>query len=292
MTRLISDQIRSIPETIKEYDEALSAKTGVLLRELAAEATQINITLFDAHGYRVSVIPVTSGLGTIPGFSEAVRSIASHLGFHADIAGSNDVGGLVEAYESGADIAILADDYLYAAINLNTRKTAPNNEATARGYATALDKMAGGLSGKEVLLIGAGAVGKEAAGVLLAMGARLIISDLDKRKESLLAKTMASVYRGRVRSGLTLKKALARKPLIYDASPAENHIQAGWLSEDTLIAAPGIPLGLNDAVLAKVEKHLIHDPLQIGTAVMLFSALTHNCQAKVSAMRGEMKDEQ
>ncbi len=273
MTRLISDQIRTIPEKLETYDEELKTKTGLKLGELAAQAAGIIAKQIEPQRVTVAVIPVTAGLGTIEGFSEAIRAIAIHLGFRAFITASTDVGGLAEAYESGADLAILADDYVYVAINLNTRRVAGNDEATALGYTMALAKMAGGLNGKEVLLIGAGPVGSKAAGALIETGAKLIVLDLDKQREAGLAEVIEKKYGRRVAFGLELEEALQRKPLIFDASTGEGFITASMISENTIVAAPGLPSGLTSEAQKKVAARLVHDPLQIGTAVMLFKAL-------------------
>jgi pyrrolysine biosynthesis protein PylD len=45
------------------------------------------------------------------------------------------------------------------------------------------------------------------------------------------------------------------------------------LPADAIISAPGLPLGLDATAAQKFANRLIHEPLQIGTAVMLFQAL-------------------
>jgi 3-methylornithyl-N6-L-lysine dehydrogenase len=274
MTRLIAEQIRSIPTRLESYDAELIAKTGCSLKQLSAAAAAVDLSQCQPENYKVAVIPVTSGQGTIEGFSEAVCAIAGHFGFRASVTGSSDAGGLAEAFESGADILILADDNVYVAINPASRRVAGNAEATARGYTVALSRMAGGLRGREVLLIGAGQVGQKAAEALLKAGAGLIVFDLDKNKEAALAAAMSEKFQVTIESGLTLDQALARFPLIFDASPGQGLIGAEQVSGETLAAAPGLPLGFTPAALEIIGPRLIHDPLQIGTAVMLFQALT------------------
>ena len=276
MTRLVTDQIISIPEKMQSYDDELLAKTGCTLSQLAAESAGLNGDQA-ASDCSVAVIPVNSGQGTITGFSEAVCAIAAHLGFQAYITGFSDVGGLVEAYEKNADLVIMADDQFYAAINLKTHLVAKNDQATAYGYTVALGKMAGGLSGKEVLLIGAGPLGREAGVALCKAGAKAIVYDLDKKKEVEIANKLKKKFGAQVvLSGLNLVQALERKPLIFDASPGDGFIPAALVDGNTMIAAPGLPLGLDEQVLDKVGKRLVHDPLQIGTAVMLFKALSRS----------------
>lgn len=274
MTRLVTDQIIGIPEKMQSYDSELLAKTGCTLSQLAAETAGLNGSQ-NVPDCSVAVIPVNSGQGTITGFSEAVCAIAAHLGFQAYITGFSDVGGLVEAYKKNADLVIMADDQFYAAINLNTHLVAKNDQATAYGYTVALGKMAGGLSGKDVLLIGAGPLGREAGLALCQAGAITIVYDLDKKKEIELAADLKKEFGTQaVLSGLNLVQALERKPLIFDASPGDGFIPAALVDESTMIAAPGLPLGLDKQALSKVGEHLVHDPLQIGTAVMLFKALS------------------
>lgn len=288
MTRLISKQVLKIPATLEDYDRQLKKIIGRNLKELAlkaatginsatgTEGSQLNnpaVALLDPSACPVAVIPITAGQGTIQGFTEAICAIASHLGFPSFITATSDVAGLAEAYHSGAAIALMADDHLYAAINLETRYVAGNDQATARGYTTALKLMAGNLAGKEVLLIGAGPLGVEAAKVLLEEGARLIIYDLLKEKETALIKILNGDLQQWVASGFSLQQALALTNLIFDASPGDSFIPVDFLNQDAFIAAPGLPLGLDDAAVEKFADRLIHDPLQIGTAVMLFQAL-------------------
>lgn len=283
MTRLIAEQVLSLPEKIKEFDRELIKKTGSSLKDLALEAagfdtaaTQLNnpaAAPLNPAAHPVAVIPVTAGEGTIKGFSEALCAIAAYLGFPAFITAASDVSGLVEAYQSNATIALMADDHLYAAINLKTRRVAGNDEATAKGYTVALKKMAGGLAGKEVLLIGLGPLGTAAAQALLQEGAGLILYDLIREKEAALLKSCANAEQQRITTGLSLEQALLRTNLIFDASPGEAFIPDALLPAGAIISAPGLPLGLDATAAQKFADHLIHEPLQIGTAVMLFQVL-------------------
>jgi 3-methylornithyl-N6-L-lysine dehydrogenase len=273
LTRLIAEQISAIPGIIEAYDAELLLKTGRTLKELAVEAAGAAAAKVNPLVVNVAVVPITAGLGTIEGFTEAVKAIAVHLGFKAFITEKSDVGGLVEAYGRNADIAIMADDNCYVAINLKTRAVAGNDEATARGFATALTKMAGGLQHNEVLLIGAGPVGTNAAEALAEEGARLVVCDINREKEKSLADRIIIKYGVPVVSGLELGQALTANSIIFDASPAENIIKARHVDENTMVAAPGLPLGLEPEAYQKVVNRLIHDPLQIGTAVMLFKAM-------------------
>jgi 3-methylornithyl-N6-L-lysine dehydrogenase len=273
MTRLIADQIRAIPARLESYDAELIVKTGCSLKQLAAAAATVDLSQCQPDNYRVAVIPVTAGQGTIEGFSEAVCAIAGHLGFRASVTGSSDAGGLAEAFESGADILILADDNVYVAIHPASRRVAGNSEATARGYTVALSRMAGGLRDREVLLIGAGQVGQKAAEALLEAGAGLIVFDLDKKKEAALAAAMSEKFQVTIESGLSLDRALARFPLIFDASPGSGIDRRRTGRRGNPGCRPGAAPRFTPAALEIIGPRLIHDPLQIGTAVMLFQAL-------------------
>lgn len=273
MTRLVAEQIRMIPTELQSYDNDLKLKTGCSLKQLAALAAGIDSKQWHTEDYSVAVIPLTTGQGVIESFSEAVCAVANHLGFRAFITGSSDAGGLAESFAGGADVIILADDNVYVAINLANRRVADNAEATARGYTVALDKIAGGLINREVLMIGAGRVGQKAAEALLEAQAKLIVYDPDKNAETKLAVEMSKKFHTAIESGLTLEKVLDRFPLIFDASPGQDFIGAEQINGNTLAAAPGLPLGFKPAALELIGPRLIHDPLQIGTAVMLFQAL-------------------
>ena len=50
-----------------------------------------------------------------------------------------------EAYQSGADIVYMADDDRFISINLNKKKMADNEYATALGYTAALEGATGSL---------------------------------------------------------------------------------------------------------------------------------------------------
>jgi pyrrolysine biosynthesis protein PylD len=70
-----------------------------------------------------------------------------------------------------------------------------------------------------------------------------------------------------------LERALQRFTLVFDATPAGGFIEARHIRPDTVIAAPGIPLGVSPEALARIEGRLIHDPLQIGVATMMALAV-------------------
>ncbi|MGM0652133.1 MAG: 3-methylornithyl-N6-L-lysine dehydrogenase PylD [Bacillota bacterium] len=273
MTRLSADDIKAIPSTIHDYDQLLMEITGASLKQIAAAAAGSGSELICPEQYRVAIIPVTTGFGKIEGFSEAVQAIANHLGFRASITQFPDVRGLAEAYSSSADIIMLADDHLFVAINPTSRAVIDNTEATAIGYTVALDYLVNGLAEKEVLLIGAGQLGRIAAQCLLEHEAHLTIHDLNKKQESSLVNEIKDKLGFSVNSGKAIYEILPRINVIFDASSGGGFITGNQVNEHTCVAAPGIPLGLDHEALNIVQQRLVHDPLQIGVAAMLYISL-------------------
>ncbi len=272
MTRLLSEDIQAIPATLNSYDLVLKEKTGLSLKGLAALAAGSGYSKLDLKEYRVAAVPFTAGQGTIEGFCESVAAIAGHLGFKATVTASPDVAGLAEAYQCGIDIILLADDDIFIAVNTKTLQVVDNTFATAKGYVASLQQMAGSLTDREVMLIGAGRLGADAAKELAALGVILLIHDTDKSAEKALTEKLAA-QNYKAFCGFSLERALGRTGLIFDASSGREFIDGRLVDYNTLIAAPGMPLGLTDEALSKVRANLIHDPLQIGVATMLYLSL-------------------
>jgi len=266
MTRLAEKDIRDIGTTLKQYDESLIRKTGYPLKQIAIQAAGISERNFeDALALNVAaVIPITSGQGMIEGFAESVRAILHHLGARTVRPQDADVAGIAEAVEKGATVVFCSDDDRFVAINLPQLRVVDNTEATVKGYVTALELMAGGLSGRRVLVIGgAGQLGWKAVDLLETKGAEVAAFDLNQNK----LKELTKGRKTRVESDL--EEALRRYSIFFDASPASNIIRPEHIRPETLIAAPGVPLGLTVGAYALAKDRLIHDPLQIGVATML-----------------------
>ncbi len=275
MTRLKTDDIMNIPATIQGYDQVLKAKTGLSLKEIALEAAGDLRSDTQIDRLKVAIIPVTTGQGVIDGFAKAVQSIASHLGFSAFVTEFPDVRGLAEAYNKNSDLIMIADDHCFVAINLRSRLVIDNTKATAAGYVVALKQMSGSLNDKTVLLIGAGQMGSFAAEGLLQYGARLIIYDSSKEAEALLTHKLTDSYdENKVSFGYNFERALNMSSLIFDASSGGGFIPGEFIQDKSIVAAPGIPMGLSWCAFSKVHSTLVHDPLQIGVATMLFQALS------------------
>jgi pyrrolysine biosynthesis protein PylD len=270
MTRLTGEDIRDTGTTLKQYDESLIRKTGRPLKQIAIQAAGISEKAFeDALVLNVAaVIPITCGQGMIEGFAESVRAILHHLGVRTVRPRGADIAGIAEAVEKGGTVVFCSDDDKFVAINLPLLRVVDNTEATVKGYVTALELMAGGLSGRQVLVIGgAGQLGWKAVDLLETKGAEVAAFDLNQSK-------LKELTKGR-KTGIErdLEEALRRYSIFFDASPAADIIQSDHIRPETLLAAPGIPLGCTMAAYDLVKDRMIHDPLQIGVATMLAEAL-------------------
>ena len=276
MTRLIEIDIKDIPKDLLVYEAELNAKTSCSLLQIACHAMGVTEKTVkkSLQNVRVGVIPITTGLGRLQGFCEAVAAIASFIGCQADISQQTDMAGFSATIASGADIIMMADEQRFVALNLNTRKIADNAVATGRGFVTALRLMTGSalLYGR-VLVLGCGPVGMSAVKILLEYECHVSVYDLDPRKSVLLLETCESGSNGFIQRTDDLESALQNHNYIVDASPAREIIHTRHIKADTMISAPGMPLGLDHAAQIALGSRLIHDPLQIGVATMLIESL-------------------
>ena len=263
MTRLTYELIEDIPRTLETYDRYLIDTIGVDLPGLASRSTGFE-GVIDA---RVGIIPITSGEGVIPGFPEALKAILCYLGADAYIL-REDVKGFADVLKMDADVVFCADDDLFAAFNLKTRKVVDNMDATAGGYVKALELASSGLSGVSVLVIGVGELGARVVRLLKDKGCKVLIHDIDGVR---LRKVASSLD---VRPVDGVKEGLEQTGLVVDATPSAEVIDTDHLSRISVLSAPGVPLGLTArAREMSTDAKVIHDPLQIGVAVMLFDAL-------------------
>lgn len=268
MTRLKPANIKNIPGRLGAYDQELLQKTGRTLRSIACHASGIEekgiFPIMDSVS--VAVVPIRSGQGVIEGFSDAVKHIVRHIGFNAFVTGAADVAGIAEAVEKGAQVVMMADDHRFVALNVRHGRVVDNAEATGKGFTAGLDLMAGGLKGRKVLVIGCGPVGQSAALAAVNRGAEVSVFDIDRQRSHRLAKEQG------VTVEQSFEKALCRHQLLVEATNAADVIDETAVTPGTYIAAPGMPLGLTPAALQKISHQLLHDPLQIGAAVMVVDA--------------------
>lgn len=267
MTRLTKQDIAGLEESIESYDILLEQKTGLNLCQIACYAAGISQRQFAnaANTNKVSVVPITAGKGIISGFSETVASIIKHLGFSVNVTKGTDVSGIAEAI-NGANVTFMADDNRFIATNISAGTVIDNSLATARGYVSALNAMANGLNGREVLIIGAGRVGSEAIRYLQEIGANIAVYDPNLDDLNVMEKLDVKVEQD-------FYQSISLYEFILDASPEPSFIDLEHLHPNAVIAAPGIPLGVTTRVYKEFQERIVHDPLQLGVATMLALAI-------------------
>ena len=133
------------------------------------------------------------------------------------------------------------------------------------GYAVCLKNAAGGLEGKQVLVIGAGRVGTWAAKIMLGWGADVAVTDIVPQKAERLAAIGARPLRD-------VEKAVSENTLILNAAPYI--IPGEIIAEGSIISSPGVPHYF-DREGRRRCKAIIHDPLEIGAAVMAVNSAAY-----------------
>jgi 3-methylornithyl-N6-L-lysine dehydrogenase len=261
MTRLREEWISEIETELICYDQELKEKTGLSLLELAAYANGIDQEriVAAASGKKAAVVPITSGEGIIGTFSESIAAILRHMGFTAFVTAQTDVAGIYEAHQKDAGLLFFADDERYIACDITSNRFSENDRATAAGYIAALNKASGGIAGKPVLLLGCGRVGHQMLAALIERGACPKVYDNNAKALIGLEDTYI----------LKNEKEIADFHLILDATNNGGWIHKDMLNDEVWIAAPGIPLSLDNEAYEKYRGRLIHDCLQLGTAVMM-----------------------
>jgi len=275
MTRLQARDMVTIARDLDAYDRGLRARTGLTLRGLACRAAGVEEHQFACcrKNGRSAVVPLTCGEGVIPGFAESVQRILLHLGLSSTVAAEPDAAGLAAAYADHSDLVFLADDQRFIAINTRSRGVVDNADATGAGFAWGLARMAGHLEKRPVLVLGCGPVGRSAARMVLRMGSRVSLCDVVPEASGQAARWLSESAPGMISVEPDLESALARHCLIIDATPAADLIDEAHIHSDTLISAPGVPLGLTARAVEKISNRLLHDRLEIGVATMAVSAL-------------------
>jgi pyrrolysine biosynthesis protein PylD len=263
MTRLTDDMVKDIIRSLESTNEMLTSLTGMDTMELACDAIGIVPDMIDLEDIKVGVVPITSGKGIITKFSDSVAEIVRKIGMEAFVTEASDVTGLAEALSAGAEIVFMADDIKFIAINTKNGKFSNNSFATAAGYVSALKGAAGGLEGKEVLVLGAGRVGAIGAELMVEMGAVVTVYDIDKKKTDELSERI------KVKITEDVNAALSVHSLVLNASPGA--IDGRFVKLGAIISSPGIPFPF-DGLGIKRAGTIINDPLDIGVAVMAVQA--------------------
>jgi 3-methylornithyl-N6-L-lysine dehydrogenase len=272
MTRLTYEMIENVPDSMGLRDERLRHDLGMDMKGLSYLALGIENGDLNLSGFKVASVPITSGKGVTPSFCDSVCAITRHLGMESHVTEGTDVAGFYQAMEAGADIVFMADDLEFVAVNMRERRAADNTRSTALGYFSALKRALGPLTGKEVLVVGAGRVGSCAIDLLVEEKASLTVVDSDVSK----IESVKRRYPG-IKVVHDLERAVSEATAVLNASPARIHGE--WIREGAIISSPGMPYSFDDLGESKARV-LVHDPLQIGVSVMAVWSASYSMQGK------------
>jgi pyrrolysine biosynthesis protein PylD len=267
VTRLTEGDVRGLVADLVVWEQGLQRLTGLGLTGLAERVCDADAGAAALlRGARIGVVPISAGLGFIPGFSQCVAAILGHLGGDAFVTPQPDVLGWQFAAEHGAELVFAADDYRFIALNIHTGVCVDNDPATAAGYVAALDA-ATPVAGRPVLVIGLGPVGRAAARRLDRLGAWVLAVEIDR------ARAQAAERESNVRL-VSLDDGLAACDLVVDATPAADLIPIDWVGEHSVVVAPGLPSAATEAAREALGDRHVHDPLAVGVAVMALAAIS------------------
>jgi len=267
MTRLTEGDVCGLIRELEAFDERLEQVAGIGLREVALQSASDDAPCVQFRDARLAAVPISTGEGSIPGFSECVVAILRHLGCDAWVTAQPDVRGIQEAVGASADAVFIADDHRFIALSVTKGRCIDDDPATADGYVTVLEAASVGLSGREVMLLGLGPVGRAAARRLLRRGAKVLVVEPDADRLE------AALESGLDMRPVDLAEGLAACDLIFDATPAADLIDVGDIGPDTIAAVPGLPSAFTAAAQEALGARHIHEPLAIGVAVMAGRAL-------------------
>ncbi|KGK88343.1 hypothetical protein DP73_12670 [Desulfosporosinus sp. HMP52] len=266
MTRLLESDIDLIETQLQNYENLFIRQTGCTMEEIAQKAVGLRE---NTKRIKTAVISVTSGLGIIAGFSQAVGAILRHHRVETLITEKTDVAGLQQAYLSKCGIAFLADDCVCAALGIGSAVQSDNGWATGRAFAAAIieamRKKGINPLQEPVLIIGAGPVGEAAAHYIAEQQAIPVICDLDNNKAACLAATLDHS------AWVSSPAPIRQFSYIIDAGTTRDFITEEDVTEKTIIAAPGMPCGATAA--AREKAMVIHNPLELGIITMYFDCM-------------------
>ena len=83
MTRLTEADVTTLTRDLEAFEARLVEATGLDLRDVALRTATDEARCVQLRGARVAAVPMSSGQGFIPGFSECVETILAHLGCDA-----------------------------------------------------------------------------------------------------------------------------------------------------------------------------------------------------------------
>lgn len=266
MTRLRTEWVRPIEDSLEDFDSGLKLKTGCTMAGIAAKSWGMSEETFakKAALHKVGSVPITQGEGVIGSFAQSVAVTAKVIGADSFVTDSTDVSGVYEAIGNGADILFMADDDRFISLNIKTGAVGDNNICTAMGYVKALELMVGDLEDKELLVLGCGIVGREIIKLLLKANANVTVYDTDDSRMELAGSGIK-----KLKSNDEIKNFL----YIMDATNTGNWLEKDMLNEKVTIASLGIPLSLTDEAMKAYGQRVVHDLLPLGTAVMLAAVI-------------------
>ena len=270
MTRLTSHHIANIPAAWESYTQSFKERTGFSLFEIACRTLNLDVKKAQSQcqGQNVAVIPLNTGEGKIEGFDTALASIAIYLGFNATVLPADNAG-FAQYQAENFDIAIWADDDNFIAENKHTALQAENGVATGSGFAEVLSALVKNHN-QTILVRGCGPVGQQAASYLSGYGYKLLLCDVvyDKAKKI----TDELTRKGRHALAITPSQICEHTTHIgalFDAAPVPAQNDELPTTFETIVVAPCVPYLWED------QANRWHDPLQLGTAVMLIAAATN-----------------
>jgi pyrrolysine biosynthesis protein PylD len=268
MTRLTEEDVRWLPGGVAGLEERLARATGLDLVGVAARACDLerDDAAHRLTRIRVAVVPISAGQGFIAGFAESVAAICEHIGCHAWVTPHPDVAGLADAAEAGARLVFAADEERFIALDITSGACADNGEATGRAFLAALDAAAGGLRGKEVLVLGLGPVGRAAAARAVALGATALAVDPDSVRLEQVSGELGL-------QPVDFSEGLARCRLVLDAAPVGGLIPAEWVTPVSIVSAPGMPPAAGPETAEALGERHVHEPLALGVVTMALEAL-------------------
>ncbi|MDO5853238.1 MAG: 3-methylornithyl-N6-L-lysine dehydrogenase PylD [Thermoplasmata archaeon] len=273
MTRLTADIIWGVPDDKLDLDGRLMKATGKTVKGIAMEAAGLEGDDYDFSRFSAAAVPITSGLGIIGGFAKSVDAIVTRLGMRSRVTDATDVAGFAEATRDGADIIMMSDDPVFMAYNTRERAYTDNSWGTAMGYSVCLKNAAGGVEGKDVLVIGAGRVGAWATKILLGWGANVSVVDIVYEKSESLIPLGAKALKD-------VEKAVSDNTLLLNAAPYI--IPGEIIAHGSIVSSPGVPHYFDLEARTRC-KAIIHDPLEIGTAVMAVNSAAYTIKKEERA---------
>ena len=208
----------------------------------------------------VACVPVTAGIGVLGNFCHIVADIIRRFcGARAFVTTRMDVAGIQEAHRCGADIVFMADDDVFFAYNVHTKVMSDNSDATGRIFAALLECASGGID-DEVLVLGAGGVGRGAYRYLQEQGCDVRWFDVHP-----------DVPKG--------MDPLRREPqwdrrswnYIVEATTAYGLVDACNVTPRSVVSAPGVPFGLTPQAV-DAARLVMHDNLALGVVAMFCQA--------------------